>query len=502
MEFDSLLSNLALGFSVALSLKNLFWCLMGAVIGTAIGVLPGVGPVATMALLLPVTYFLTPEGALIMLAGIYYGAQYGGSTTAILVNLPGEASSVVTALDGYEMAKQGRAGPALAIAALGSFFAGTVATFAIVLAAPPLTKLAQQFAPADYFSLMVLGLVLAVVMASGSVVKAMGMIFLGMLLGLVGTDVNTGNTRFTFGIGDLFDGIGFVIVAMGVFGIAEIVKNLGDPERRDLVSSKIEGLMPTKADFIRSRGAVLRGTVLGGLLGILPGGGAVLASFASYSLEKKISKTPEQFGKGMIEGVAGPESANNAAAQTSFIPMLTLGIPSNAVMAMMIGGMMIHGIVPGPQVMEQKPGLFWGMIVSMWIGNAMLVILNLPLIGMWVKMLLVPYRLLAIAILFFCCIGVYSLNNLWTEVLFMAFFGFLGYIFLKFGCEPAPLLLGFLLGPLMEVYMRRAMLLSRGDPLIFFQRPLSLSFLILAAIVLVLVLLPNLRKVREEAFQE
>ncbi len=496
------LSNLALGFSVALSLKNLFWCLMGAIIGTAIGVLPGVGPVATMALLLPVTYFLTPEGALIMLAGIYYGAQYGGSTTAILVNLPGEASSVVTALDGYAMARQGRAGPALAIAALGSFFAGTVATFLIVLAAPPLTKLAQQFAPADYFSLMVLGLVLAVVMASGSVVKAMGMIFLGMLLGLVGTDVNTGNTRFTFGIGDLFDGIGFVIVAMGVFGIGEIVNNLANSERRDLLSSKISGLFPTKEDLKLSFGPILRGTAIGSILGILPGGGAVLASFASYSIEKKISKTPEMFGKGMIAGVAGPESANNAAAQTSFIPMLTLGIPSNAVMAMMIGGMMIHGIVPGPQVMEQKPGLFWGMIVSMWLGNLMLLVLNLPLIGIWVKMLLVPYRLLSIAIMFFCCVGVYSLNNLDTEVHMMAFFAVLGYIFIKLGCEPAPLLLGFLLGPLMEVYMRRAMLLSRGDPWVFVQRPLSLAFLILSAMVLIVIFMPNIRKAREEAFQE
>ena len=496
------LSNLVLGFSVALSLKNLFWCFMGAFIGTAIGVLPGVGPVATMALLLPVTYFLTPEGALIMLAGIYYGAQYGGSTTAILVNLPGEAAAVVTALDGHAMAQQGRAGPALAIAALGSFFAGTVATFLIVLAAPPLTKLAQQFAPADYFSLMVLGLVLAVVMASGSILKAVGMIFLGMLLGLVGTDVNTGNTRFTFGIGDLFDGIGFVIVAMGVFGSAEIIKNLGDPERRDLVSSKIAGLMPTMEDMKKSAAPIVRGTVLGSLLGILPGGGAVLASFSSYSLEKRISKTPEKFGKGMIEGVAGPESANNAAAQTSFIPMLTLGIPANAVMAMMIGGMMIHGIVPGPQVMEQKPGLFWGMIVSMWIGNLMLLVLNLPLIGMWVKMLLVPYRLLAVAIFFFCAIGVYSLNNLHTEIYFFAFFGVLGYIFVKLNCEPAPLLLGFLLGPLMEVYMRRAMLLSRGDPWIFFQRPLSLAFLIVSAIVLIIILLPSIRKGRETAFQE
>ena len=502
MGLENVFSHLALGFSVAFSPLNLFWCFMGALIGTAIGVLPGVGPVATMALLLPITYFLTPEGALIMLAGIYYGAQYGGSTTAILVNLPGEASSVVTALDGYAMARQGRAGPALAIAALGSFFAGTVATFAIVLAAPPLTKLAQQFAPADYFSLMALGLVLAVVMASGSIVKAIGMIFLGMLLGLIGTDVNTGNTRFTFGIGDLFDGIGFVIVAMGLFGIGEIIKNLGDNERRDLVSSKISGLMPTREDFRRSWRPVVRGTFLGGLLGILPGGGAVLGSFSSYALEKKLSPTPENFGKGMIEGVAGPESANNAAAQTSFIPMLTLGIPSNAVMAMMIGGMMIHGIVPGPQVMDQKPDLFWGMIVSMWLGNAMLVILNLPLIGIWVKMLLVPYRLLAISILFFCCIGVYSLNNLWSEVLFMAMFGLLGYVFIRLGCEPAPLLLGYLLGPLMEVYMRRAMLLSRGDPMVFLQRPLSLAFLIIAVVSLVLVILPNIRKAREEAFQE
>ncbi len=501
MELDSVLSNLALGFSVALSLKNLFWCLMGAVIGTAIGVLPGVGPVATMALLLPVTYFLTPEGALIMLAGIYYGAQYGGSTTAILVNLPGEASSVVTALDGHAMAKQGRAGPALATAALGSFFAGTVATFAIVLAAPPLTKLAQQFAPADYFSLMVLGLVLAVVMASGSIVKAMAMIFLGMLLGLIGTDVNTGNTRFTFGIGDLFDGIGFVIVAMGMFGIAEIIKNLGDPERRDLVSSKIEGLLPTREDFMRSIGPVVRGTFLGGALGILPGGGAVLASFASYSLEKKLSKTPEKFGTGMIEGVAGPEAANNAAAQTSFIPMLTLGIPSNAVMAMMIGGMMIHGIIPGPQVMEQRPELFWGMIASMWIGNLMLVIINLPLIGIWVQLLKVPYRFLYLSILLFCAIGVYTVGNSSAAVILAAFFGVVGFVLMKLDCEPAPMILGFVLGPLMEENLRRAMKIASGDPMIFLQRPISLGLLIAAALLLVIVALPAIRGKREEVFQ-
>ena len=495
-------SNLALGFSVAFTVQNLFWCLMGVMIGTAIGVLPGVGPVATMALLLPVTYYLTPEGALIMLAGIYYGAQYGGSTTAILVNLPGEASSVATALDGHQMARQGRAGPALAIAALGSFFAGTVATFLIVLAAPPLTLLAQKFAPADFFSLMLLGLVLAIVMASGSAVKALGMIFLGMLLGLVGTDVNTGNTRFTFGVSDLFDGIGFVIVAMAVFGIGEVMKDMGNTQRRDLLTNKVEHLYPTKEDMRRASMPILRGTLLGSLLGILPGAAAVLSSFASYAIEKKFSSTPEKFGTGMIEGVAGPESANNAAAQTSFIPMLTLGIPASPVMAMMIGGMMIHGIQPGPQVMEQKPGLFWGLIVSMWLGNMMLLVLNLPLIGFWVRMLTVPYRLLAVAIIFFCCIGVYSLNNLASEVLMMAFFGVIGYVFVKLRCEPAPLLLGFLLGPLMEVYLRRAMLLSRGDPWVFVQRPLSLAFLLISAVLLLFLILPNVSKARETAFQE
>ncbi len=502
MELTDLFSNLALGFSVAATPANMFWCLMGALVGTAIGVLPGVGPVATMALLLPTTYYLPPEGALIMLAGIYYGAQYGGSTTAILINLPGESSSVVTVLDGYQMAKQGRAGAALAIAAIGSFFAGCVATVAIAVAAPPLTKVAQKFAPADYCSLMVLGLVFAIVLARGSVVKALGMVFLGMLLGLVGTDVNTGNLRYTFGISDLFDGIGFVPLVMGLFGMAEIMANMTNAERRDLVTSKVTGLMPTWADLKASAMPVLRGTILGGFLGILPGGGAVLASFSSYTVEKKLAKDPSRFGKGAIEGVAGPESANNAAAQTSFIPMLTLGIPSNAVMAMMIGGMMIHGIVPGPQVMTDRPGLFWGMIASMWLGNLMLIVLNLPMIGLWVRMLMVPYRLMSVAILFFCCIGVYSLNNSANEVLFIAVFGLLGYLFFKLDCEPAPLLLGFILGPLLEVYMRRAMLLSRGDAMVFIERPLSASFLALAAVLLVIVLLPNIRKAREVAFVE
>jgi putative tricarboxylic transport membrane protein len=502
MELGDLFSNLAFGLSVAVTPANIVWCLMGALVGTAIGVLPGVGPVATMALLLPTTYYLPPEGALIMLAGIYYGAQYGGSTTAILINLPGESSSVVTVLDGYQMARQGRAGAALAIAAIGSFFAGCVATLVIAVAAPPLTKVAQQFAPADYCSLMLLGLIFAIVLARGSILKALAMVFLGMLLGLVGTDVSTGNLRYTFGITDLFDGIGFVPLVMGLFGIAEIMANMGNVERRDLVTAKVTGLMPTWADLKASAAPVMRGTALGGFLGVLPGGGAVLASFSAYTLEKKLSRTPERFGKGAIEGVAAPEAANNAAAQTSFIPMLTLGIPSNAVMAMMIGGMMIHGIVPGPQVMQERPALFWGMIASMWVGNLMLIVLNLPLIGLWVRMLMVPYRLLSVAILFFCCIGVYSLNNSANEVLFIAAFGLLGYLFLKLECEPAPLLLGFILGPLMEVYMRRTMLLSRGDPMVFLNRPLSLSFLLLAAALLVIVLLPNIRKAREVAFVE
>ncbi len=502
MELGDLFGNLSLGFSVALTLKNLGWCLMGALIGTAIGVLPGVGPVATMALLLPVTYRLSPDGALIMLAGIYYGAQYGGSTTAILINLPGESSSVVTCLDGYQMARKGRAGPALAIAALASFFAGCFATVLVAAAAPPLTAMAQRFHAADYFSLMILGLVFAVVLASGSVVKAIGMIFLGMLLGLAGTDITTGNLRFTFGIDVLFDGVGFVPVAMGVFGVAEIISNMTNPERRDLVSSKVSGLFPTREDIKRSLAPALRGTLVGSFLGMLPGGGAVLGSFAAYTVEKKISRTPEKFGTGVIEGVAAPEAANNAAAQTSFIPMLTLGIPSNAVMALMVGGLMMHGIQPGPQVMAERPGLFWGLIASMWIGNLMLVVLNLPLIGIWVRMLLVPYRLLAVAILFFCCIGTYSFNNFADEVLIIGFFGFLGYVFVKVGCEPAPFVLGFLLGPLMELYMRRAMLLARGDAMIFLDRPLSLTFLIMAAILLVLVILPNIRKARDVAFQE
>ncbi len=500
---EQLLANLQLGFSVALTLNNLWYCLIGCFLGTLIGVLPGIGPVATIAMLLPATFALPPESSLIMLAGIYYGAQYGGSTTAILINIPGESSSVVTALDGYQMARQGRAGPALATAALGSFFAGTVATILLAVAAPPLAQLAFKFGPAEYFSLMTLGLIAAVVLAHGSVIKAIAMILLGLLLGLVGTDVNSGMARFSFGIPELSDGIGFVAVAMGVFGLAEIIKNLEQVEgEREVFLNKVTHLWPTKQDFKDATPAVLRGTALGSLLGILPGGGAVLASFAAYTLEKKIAKDPSKFGKGDIRGVASPESANNAAAQTSFIPLLTLGIPPNPVMALMVGAMIIQGIQPGPQVMAERPQLFWGMIASMWVGNLMLVILNLPLIGMWIKLLTVPYRLLYPAILVFCAIGVYSLSNSPFDVIITAGFGFLGYLFVKLECEPAPLLLGFILGPMMEENLRRAMLLSRGDAATFVTRPLSAFLLAVAVLLLIVIALPAIRKKREEAFVE
>ncbi len=499
---NELLTQLAHGFDSALTLGNLAYCLVGVTLGTLIGVLPGIGPVATIAMLLPATYGLPPLSALIMLAGIYYGAQYGGSTSAILVNLPGESSSVVTCLDGYAMARQGRAGAALGIAALGSFFAGTVATLIIAVLAAPLSALALKFGPAEYFSLMVLGLVAAIVLANGSLIKAIAMTTLGLLLGLVGTDVNSGVERFSFGVPELSDGFGFVVVSMGIFGIAEIIVNLEQNQSRQIFTSQVGRLWPSRADFRASWKPVLRGTFLGSLLGILPGGGAILSSFASYTLEKKLAKDPSRFGQGAIEGVAGPESANNAGAQTSFIPLLTLGIPPNAVMALMVGAMMIHGIVPGPQVMTERPELFWGLIASMWIGNALLVLLNLPLIGLWVRLLKVPYRLLYPAILLFCCIGIYSVNQSALEVVFAVGFGLLGYLFIKLDCEPAPLLLGFVLGPLMEENLRRAMLLARGDATVFVTRPLSAGLLVLAALLVAALVLPAVRQTREVAFQE
>ncbi|MDN4591841.1 hypothetical protein DBA29_25480 [Xenophilus aerolatus] len=500
-----LFDNLAIGFGVAFTFQNLVYAFVGCLLGTLIGVLPGIGPVATIAMLLPATYALPPVSALIMLAGIYYGAQYGGSTTAILVNLPGESSSVVTVIDGYQMARKGRAGPALAAAGLGSFFAGCVGTIILAAFAPPLTELAFKFGPAEYFSLMILGLIGAVVLASGSLLKAITMILLGLALGLVGTDVNSGVARYSFDIPELTDGIGFIAIAMGVFGYGEIIGNLSQPEEsREVFTSKVKGLWPTKEDFKRMTPAVLRGTALGSALGILPGGGALLSSFASYTIEKKIKRKPgeEAFGKGNIRGVAGPESANNAGAQTSFIPLLTLGIPPNPVMALMVGAMTIHNIQPGPQVMTSNPELFWGLIASMWIGNLMLIILNLPMIGIWIKLLTIPYKWLFPAIVLFCAVGVYSENNNTFDVWMVAIFGIVGYAFLKLKCEPAPLLLGFILGPMMEENLRRALLLSRGDWSVLVTRPISAGLLIVAAALLVIVLLPAVKAKREEAFVE
>ncbi|MBL0727500.1 tripartite tricarboxylate transporter permease [Piscinibacter sp. HJYY11] len=498
-----LLSNLALGFGVAFTAQNLLYALGGCLLGTLVGVLPGLGPVATIAMLLPSIYGLDPTPALIMLAGIYYGSQYGGSTTAILINVPGESASVVTAIDGYQMARQGRAGAALAAAGLGSFFAGCVGTVVIAAFAPPLTELAFKFGPQEYFSLMVLGLIGAVVLASGSLLKAIAMIILGLTLAQINTDVISGTARYSFDIPELTDGIGFVVIAMGIFGFGEIIANLGQPaEKREVFTKDVKGLWPTKQDFKDAAPAVLRGTALGSILGVLPGGGALLSSFAAYTMEKKIAGPNGRFGKGDIRGVAGPESANNAGAQTSFIPMLTLGIPPNAVMALMVGAMTIKGIQPGPQVMTSNPQLFWGLIASMWIGNLMLVILNLPLIGMWIKLLTVPYRFLFPAITLFCCIGVFTLNNNNWDVYLTAVFAVIGYLFYKLGCEGAPLLLGFILGPMMEENLRRALLLSRGDWSTFIVRPLSAGLLIAAALMIVVVMLPSIKKKREEAFVE
>lgn len=497
-----LLANLSLGFETALTLTNLLYCLGGVFLGTAIGVLPGLGPVATIAMLLPITFGLPPVSSLIMLSGIYYGAQYGGSTTAILVNLPGEASSVVTALDGYQMARQGNAGKALATAAIGSFFAGTVATFLLALFAPPLAELALNFGPAEYFALMVLGLVASIVLAHGSLLHAIGMILIGLIFGLIGTDVNSGIERFTFDSLQLSDGIGFVVVGMGMFGLGEIIRNLEHEATREVSVKAVSGLKLTKEDIKRIIAPILRGTTIGSVLGILPGGGAMLASFAAYSIEKKVSKNSAQFGKGAIEGVAAPEAANNAGAQTSFIPMLTLGIPSNPVMALMIGAMIIQGIQPGPSVMTEQPALFWGLIVSMWIGNFFLIVLNLPMIGLWVRMITVPYHLLFPAILVFCAIGVFSLNNSEFDVYLMALFGVFGYVCAKLDCEPAPMLLGFILGPMMEEYLRRALLLAHGDATVFVTRPISAVMLAMAALAMLVVLSPALSKKREEAFHE
>src|SRR5688572_25935076 len=497
-----LLDNLALGLSTALSPENLLWCFVGVFLGTLVGVLPGIGPTATMAMLLPITFTFEPVTALIMLAGIYYGAQYGGSTTAILINLPGETSSAVTAIDGHEMARAGRAGPALAAAAIGSFVAGTFGTLVVVLFAPILASIALRFGSAEFFSLVILGLIASTALARGSTIKALAMILLGLLFGTVGEDLYTATPRFTFGIRDLYSGINFVSVAVGMFGIAEILRNLEDERRRELIVGAVKNLLPSREDLRRIVRPIIRGTVLGSALGVLPGAGHVLASFASYSVEKRISKDSKSFGHGAIEGVAGPESANNAAAQTSFIPLLTLGLPAHPVMALMVGAFIIQGITPGPNVINDQPALFWGLVVSMWIGNLLLVMLNLPLVGVWVRLLKVPYRVLFPAIVAFACIGTYAINQNVFDVYAIVLFGLLGYVLVKLGGEPAPLLLGFVLGPLLEQHLRRALIISHGDPTTFLTRPISLALLVIAAVVLVIAVLPSIRRRREAIFQE
>jgi putative tricarboxylic transport membrane protein len=496
------LQNLAYGLSVALGWQNILYCFIGCVLGTLVGVLPGIGPVATVAMLLPFTFKLGPAPALIMLAGIYYGAQYGGSTTAILINIPGESSSVVTTLDGHQMARKGRAGPALGIAAIGSFFAGCVATVVVALFAPPLAELALKFSPAEYFSLMVFGLVAAIVLARGSLIKALAMVCVGLLLGMVGTDVNSGVIRFAFGQAELADGIGFVALAMAFFGMTDVILNLENPEQKGVLASTFGRVLPSLEDLRMSFWAIVRGTSIGSILGILPGGGALLASFAAYMLEKKVAKRPRHFGEGDIRGVAAPESANNAGAQTSFIPMLTLGIPSNPTMALMIGALMIQGVAPGPQVMTERPDLFWGLIASMWVGNLMLLVLNLPLIGIWVRLLNVPYRLLFPSIFVFCCIGVYTVDTKIFDVYELAALTALGYVFLKLDCEPAPMILGFILGPMMEENLRRALMIAQGDASVFVTRPLSAGFLVAAVALLAAIAAPTLRAKREEVMTE
>ncbi len=494
------MDGILLGLETALQPGNILVCLLGVTLGTMVGVLPGIGPTATVALLLPITFSFDPVASLIMLAGIYYGAQYGGSTTAILLNLPGESSSVVTAIDGHQMARKGRAGPALATAALGSFFAGTVATVVVALFAPPLASAALKFGSADYFAIVVLGLLASIALASGSTVKALAMIVLGLLLGTMGQDQFTAVPRFTFGVRELYGGLDFVSLAVGLFGLAEIMRNLEQRHSATLVTKKVQGLWLTREDFRSIRMPVLRGTTLGSLLGVLPGGGHVLASFASYSLEKRVSKTPERFGQGAIEGVAGPESANNAAAQTSFIPLLTLGLPAHPVMALLVGAFIIQGITPGPNVINDEPELFWGLIASFWIGNLLLVMLNLPLIGLWVRLLSVPYNVLFPAIIAFASIGCYSLKlNAW-DVFAIAAAGLLGYFLIRWGCEGAPLLLGFVLGPLLEQNLRRALIIARGDVTVFVTRPISASLLAFALLIVVVALLPSVRRKREVVF--
>ncbi|HEX7074151.1 MAG TPA: tripartite tricarboxylate transporter permease [Hyphomicrobiaceae bacterium] len=497
-----LLTHLAIGFATAFSPSNLLYCFLGVLLGTVIGVLPGIGTATTVAMLLPLTFQLEPTSSLIMLAGIYYGSQYGGSTTAIMVNLPGEASSAVTTIDGYQMARRGRAGPALAVAALGSFFAGTVATLLVLTVAQPLTAIALRFGPAEYFSLVTVGLVSSVALASGSILNALAMICLGLLISMTGTDIYTAMPRLTFGLPELEGGIDVAAIAAGAFGIGEIIRNseAGVIARSTIAS--VKSIWPSIEDLKRMVGPTVRGTTIGSFLGVLPGSGALLSSFVAYNVEKKVSRNSAEFGKGAIEGVAAPEAANNAGAQTSFIPMLSLGLPSNVVMALMIGAMMMQGITPGPNVATTHPELFWGVIVSMWIGNAMLVLLNFPLIGIWIKLLSTPSWILYPAIVTFCCIGIYSLANNSFIMYILLVSGVGGYILVKLGCELPPFILGFILGPMLEEHFRRAMSLSGGDPMILVTRPISAALLAVAVVALIVVSLPAISRKRKEVFVE
>jgi putative tricarboxylic transport membrane protein len=461
------------GFSVVFQPANLLCAFLGAVAGTLVGVLPGLGPVGAMSMLLPVTFGMSPTGAMIMLAGIYYGAQYGCSTTSILVNIPGESSSVITCLDGYQMARQGRAGPALGIAAFGSFIAGTLGVVALSFLAPPLADAALTFGAPEYFALMCLGLTVLTFLAHGSMLKALIMAILGLFVGTIGIDITTGRQRFTLGIQDLMEGAGLVQIAMGLFGISEILLNVEKTLKISVFETKLRGLFPNLQDWRNSIGAILRGTGVGFFLGILPGGGAVIASFASYAIERRFSSHPEKFGTGIIEGVAAPESANNAAAQGAFIPLMTLGIPSNVVMALLLGALMIHGLTPGPLLMSKNPDLFWGVITSMYIGNLMLLVLNLPLIPMWVRLLKIPYPILFPFILLFCLIGVYTINNNVFDIYLMTFFGVVGYVAKKFQFETAPFILAVVIGPMMEKAFRQSLIMSQGDFSEFITRPIS-----------------------------
>jgi len=478
------IESLALGFQVALSAQNLAYCFAGVALGTLIGVLPGIGPLSTIGLLFPITFYLPSIPALIMLAGIYYGAQYGGAITSILLNLPGETSSAVTCLDGYPMARGGRAGAALAISALASFLAGCLGTLLIALAGPPLGEWALAFGSAEYFSLMLMGLVGSAVLTQGDAVKGLAMVVVGLLIGLIGTDVNSGLPRYAFDVPELVDGVGFTVIAVGLFAVAEIATNLERREPQTAYTGALTSIMPNAAELARSFWPAMRGTGVGAFFGLLPGTGPALSSFAAYMLEKKIAREPARFGKGAIEGVAAPEAANNAAAQASFIPTLTLGIPGTAVMTLMLGAMVMQGVTPGPQVVTGNPELFWGIVASMWIGNLMLLVLNLPLVGVWVRLLRIPYRWLFPCVVMFCCIGNSAVNNNPVDVYLCAALGVFGYVLAKLECEPAPLLLGYVLGPLMEEHLRRAMLLSRGDPTVFFTRPISLVFMVATVLVL------------------